>query len=127
MKKTLEENLHRLVRLSETAQNPKIAPEERVSITNEAFQLENKILTEIDVEEKGETDIKTVQNLYDIRENVWDIVGKITKCEENAKAKASKKASKESLAGGSSRSGKKPLAHKTEKSLKSKGKTDESK
>ncbi len=88
MQKQLEEKLTELIHLSQTAQNKKILPEECVIVTNQAFQLENEILTLIEAEEAAETDIKSIQMLYDLRENVWDIVGKITAREEEVKAKA---------------------------------------
>ena len=88
MQKQLEEKLTELIHLSQTAQNKKILPEECVMVTNQAFQLENEILTLIEAEEATETDIKSIQMLYDLRENVWDIVGKITAREEEVKAKA---------------------------------------
>ncbi len=88
MQKQLEEKTAQLIHLSLAAQNKKILPEECVVISNQAFQLENEILTLIDAAEEKETDIKTVRLLYDLRENVWDIVGKITAREEEIKAKS---------------------------------------
>ena len=88
MQKQLEEKAAQLIHLSELAQNKKILPEECKIISNEAFQLENEILTLIEKAEEKETDIKTVQLLYDLRENVWDIVGKITAREEEVKARS---------------------------------------
>ena len=88
MQKQLEEKLTELIHLSQTAQNKKILPEECVIVTNQAFQLENEILTLIEAEEATESDIKSVQMLYDLRENVWDIVGKITAREEEVKEKS---------------------------------------
>ncbi len=85
MKPETSEKLARLNQLAQTAQNPKILIEEMRLVSGEAFQLQEDLMAELDKEEAVETDIETVQILFETRELVWDTINQIALREKEVK------------------------------------------
>lgn len=87
MNKQIEEKLHTLAHLYENAQNKKILMEEMRLLANKAFQLQDELMALLDAQESKEQNIEAVQELFDIRECVWDTMNKIALREMEIKEK----------------------------------------
>lgn len=85
MEQNIDQKLNRLSHLAETAKNPKILLEEIRLVSAEAFQLQDDLMALLDEAEKVETDIETVQTLFETRESVWDVINKIALREKEIK------------------------------------------
>ena len=85
MEQNIDQKLNRLSHLAETAENPKILLEEIRLVSAEAFQLQDDLMALLDEAEKVETDIETVQTLFETRESVWDVINKIALREKEIK------------------------------------------
>ncbi len=85
MKTETSEKLSRLNQLAKTAQNPKILIEEMRIVSNEAFQIQEKLMQELDEAEAIETNIEAVQELFEVRELVWDTINQIALREKDVK------------------------------------------
>lgn len=87
MTHTLTHQIEHLEELLETAQNPKILWEEMQILGNQAFDLQDKIMLALDKAEETETDIAAVQQLFETREYVWDLMNQIALSEARLKEK----------------------------------------
>lgn len=83
----MEKMIHQLEHLLQEAQNPKLLWEEMQIVSKKAFDLQDKIMAELERIEKNEQDIERVQALFDLRENVWDIMTQIATRELAVKEK----------------------------------------
>ena len=79
--------IKQLTALSKAAHNPKILWEEMQIVSQKAFDLQEELMALLDAAEKTETDIETVQTIFDTREMIWDVVGKIALREKEVKEK----------------------------------------
>lgn len=103
MQEKLQKLVTQLVALSECADNPKLLFEEMQVIQEKAFRVQDELMTLLDEAEMTTKDISALQNVFQIRENVWDIMGKLADKEREIKATKDKKAP--------SRKGKKDTCH----------------
>lgn len=87
MTKNLEKQLSHLAQLLQDAQNPKIVWEEMQILGEHAFDLQDEIMDNLDAAEEKETDITTVQQLFETREYVWDMMNQIALLEAQLKEK----------------------------------------
>ena len=87
---SLEENVSQLVRLSEKVQKGKLTLKQIQKISREAFDKQQEIMTQLQEQEDQETDIILVQNIFKMRELVWDIIKKIETAELTAQKKEDK-------------------------------------
>lgn len=87
MTHTLTHQIEHLEELLETAQNPKILWEEMQILGGQAFDLQDKIMLALDRAEETETDIAAVQQLFETREYVWDLMNQIALLEAHLKEK----------------------------------------
>ncbi len=87
MTQSLKKQLTHLNKLLETSQNPKIVWEEMQILAANAFDLQDQIMAELDTAEQSETDIAAVQQLFETREYVWDIMNQIALAEAHLKEK----------------------------------------
>ncbi len=85
MKQEMTEKLTRLEQLAQTAQNPKILIEEMRLVAAEAFQIQDDLMASLDEDEAVETDIETVQALFETRESIWDTINQIALREKEVK------------------------------------------
>ena len=84
---TLTHQIKHLEKLLETDQNPKIIWEEMQNLGNQAFDLQDQIMLALDQAEETETDIQSVQQLFEAREYVWDLMNQIALLEAHLKDK----------------------------------------
>ncbi len=90
MTHSIEEQIHHLEHLLETAQNPKILWEEMQLVSQRAFDLQDQIMEQLDKAEKEEENIARVQALFQAREIVWDMMASLAVLETNLKEKTFK-------------------------------------
>ena len=88
MNTIIEEKLNRLAELAETAQNKKILIEEMRLVSAKAFEIQDELMALLDAQELVEKEFDAVQELFDVRETVWDIVNKIALRELDVKEKS---------------------------------------
>lgn len=88
MNTIIEEKLNHLAELAETSQNKKILIEEMRLVSAKAFELQDELMSLLDAQELVEKEFDAVQELFDIREAVWDIVNKIALRELDVKEKS---------------------------------------
>ena len=84
----LNKDIQKLTRLVEQIQNKKLLWEEMQIISEKAFDLQNKIMAELDKTEALEKDIVKVQAAFNARESIWELMHQITDRELELKAKA---------------------------------------
>lgn len=70
----LEKYLKQLDALTEVSKNPKILWEEMVQVLEKADKVEEKILITLEKKEEDLQSVDEVQDLFDLREAVWDTV-----------------------------------------------------
>ena len=92
MQEKLKKLTTQLVALSECAENPKLLFEEIQTIQEKAFKVQDELMQVLEEMEKETTDIAQLQNVFQIRENVWDIMSKLADKEQEIKATKNKKA-----------------------------------
>lgn len=97
MNTIIEEKLSRLAELAETAQNKKILIEEMRLVSAKVFELQDELMSLLDAQELVEKEFDAVQELFDIREAVWDIVNKIALRELDIKEKTLSKETYQSM------------------------------
>ncbi len=97
MNTIIEEKLSRLAELAETAQNKKILIEEMRLVSAKAFELQDELMSLLDAQELVEKEFDAIQELFDIREAVWDIVNKIALRELDVKEKSLSKETYQSM------------------------------
>ena len=92
MKQKLEKLTTQLVALSECSDNHKLLFEEIQTIQEKAFRIQVELMQLLEEMENEVTDIAQLQNVFQIRENVWDIMSKLAAKEQEIKATKNKKA-----------------------------------
>ena len=78
---TLNKNIQKLTKLLEQSQNKKLLWEEMVLISAKAFDLQEKIMEDLDKTEATETNVTKLQAAFSAREGIWDIMTKIAERE----------------------------------------------
>ena len=84
----LNQNIQRLTNLVKQSKNKKLLWEEMQIISEKAFDLQDKIMTELDRAEALEKDIVKVQAAFNARESIWELMAQIAERELELKAKA---------------------------------------
>lgn len=92
MNQKLKKLTTQLVALSECADTPQILYEEIQVIQDKAFKAQDEIMELLEQMENDTKDISTLQNIFQIRENVWDIMSKLAAREQQIKKTKNKKA-----------------------------------
>ena len=87
MDKTIQDLTKRLLALSKSAAEEKVLPQEMQLIQQKAFEVQEQMMTLLEQEEKNTKDIRTIQNIFQIREDVWDIMNNLAIRETDVKAK----------------------------------------
>ncbi|MBQ4472185.1 MAG: hypothetical protein II942_02955 [Alphaproteobacteria bacterium] len=87
MDRTLQDLTRQLLALSSSAAEEKVLPQEMQIIQQKAFDVQEKMMQLLDDQEKKTKDIKTIQDIYQIREDVWDIMNTLAVREAEVKAK----------------------------------------
>ena len=87
MKNTLNTQIAQLTQLVEQSQNKRLLWEEMQLISQKAFELQDKIMAELDKTEALETDVVKVQAAFSARESIWDLMDQITTREQELKAR----------------------------------------
>ncbi|MDY6408075.1 MAG: hypothetical protein SPL08_05200 [Pseudomonadota bacterium] len=84
----LNVNIRQLTHLAEQSKNKKLLWEEMQIISQKAFDLQDKIMAELDKTEALEKDIVKVQAAFNARESIWELMSQITERELELKTKA---------------------------------------
>ena len=84
---TLNKNIQKLTNLLEQSQNKKLLWEEMQLISAKAFDLQEKIMEDLDKTEATETNVTKLQAAFSARESIWDIMTKIAGRELELKEK----------------------------------------
>lgn len=87
MSKTLQDLTRQLLSLSKSAAEEKVLPQEMRLIQEKAFQLQEEMMALLQQQEDTTNDIREVQNIFQIREDVWDIMNNLAIREAEVKAK----------------------------------------
>lgn len=87
MEKTLQDLTRQLLALAQSAAEEKVLPQEMVLIQEKAFEVQEKMMAELEQAEEKANDIRSVQNIFQIREDVWDIMNNLAIREAEVKAK----------------------------------------
>jgi len=87
MKKTLQDLTRQLLALSKSAAEDKILPQEMRLIQEKAFAVQEEMMQLLQAQEEAATDVREVQNIFQIREDVWDIMNALVVREAEVKAK----------------------------------------
>ena len=84
----LNKDIQKLTHLVEQSKNKKLLWEEMQIISEKAFDLQDKIMAELDRTEALEKDIVKVQAAFNARESIWELMSQITERELELKTKA---------------------------------------
>ena len=87
MEKTLQDLTRQLLALAQSAADERVLPQEMVLIQEKAFEVQEKMMAELEQAEEKANDIRSVQNIFQIREDVWDIMNNLAIREAEVKAK----------------------------------------
>ena len=87
MNTTLQDLTRRLLALSKSASDEKVLPQEMRLIQEKAFEIQSQMMQLLDEEEQKANDIPAIQNIFQIREDVWDIMNNLAIREAEIKAK----------------------------------------
>ena len=87
MSNQLNQYILKLSKLSEDSKNPKLLWEEMQILSKKAFDLQEKIMSELDKIEQTETDVTKIQAAFAAREDIWDIMAQIAERELALKEK----------------------------------------
>lgn len=87
MDKTIQDLTRQLLALSKSAAEEKVLPQEMQLIQQKAFEVQEQMMTLLEKEEKTTNDIRAIQNIFQIREDVWDIMNNLAIREAEVKAK----------------------------------------
>ena len=87
MDKTIQDLTRQLLALSKSAAEEKVLPQEMQLIQQKAFEVQEQMMTLLEKEEKTTKDIRAIQNIFQIREDVWDIMNNLAIREAEVKAK----------------------------------------
>jgi len=92
MQQKLKQLTSQLLALSVASDNPKLLFEEIQVIQDKAFAVQDELMTLLEVMEAETQDITQLQNVFQIRENIWDIMNKLADREREIKMTKDKKA-----------------------------------
>ena len=87
MKKTLQDLTRQLLALSQSAADDKVLPQEMRLIQEKAFAVQEEMMQQLLEKEETTKDIHEIQNIFQIREDVWDIMNTLAIREAEIKAK----------------------------------------
>ena len=87
MTKTIQDLTRQLLALSKSAADEKVLPQEMQIIQQKAFDVQEQMMTLLEEQEQIADDIRAVQNIFQIREDVWDIMNNLAIREAEIKAK----------------------------------------
>lgn len=87
MSKTLQDLTRQLLALSKSASEEKVLPQEMRLIQEKAFAVQEEMMQLLQEQEESAKDIHEVQNIFQIREDVWDIMNNLAIREAEVKAK----------------------------------------
>lgn len=87
MNKTLQDLTRQLLALSKSAADEKVLPQEMKIIGQKAFEIQEQMMRLLEEEEQKTNDIHAIQNIFQIREDVWDIMNTLAIREAEIKAK----------------------------------------
>ena len=87
MNKTLQDLTRQLLALSKSAANEKVLPQEINLIQEKAFKVQEEMMELLQTQEENTSDIHEIQNIFQIREDVWDIMNTLAVREAEIKAK----------------------------------------
>ena len=87
MSKTLQDLTRQLLALSKSAAEERVLPQEMTLIQEKAFEIQENMMELLRQQEETETDISALQNIFQIREDVWDIMNTLAAREAEVKAK----------------------------------------
>lgn len=87
MEKTLQDLTRQLLALAQSAADERVLPQEMVLIQEKAFEVQEKMMAELEQAEEKANDIRSIQDIFQIREDVWDIMNNLAIREAEVKAK----------------------------------------
>ena len=87
MEKTLQDLTRQLLALSKSAADEKVLPQEMQLIQETAFKVQEEMMDLLHKQEDTTNDIREIQNIFQIREDVWDIMNNLAVRETEIKAK----------------------------------------
>ena len=87
MDKKLQDLTRQLLALSKSAAEAKVLPQEMQIIQEKAFKVQEDMMELLQHEEETTNDIREIQNIFQIREDVWDIMNTLAVREAEVKAK----------------------------------------
>ena len=87
MEKTLQDLTRQLLALSKSAAEEKVLPQEMQLIQEKAFKVQEEMMQLLQQQEETTQDIREVQNIFQIREDVWDVMNNLAIREAQVKAK----------------------------------------
>ena len=87
MDRTIQDLTRQLLALSKSAAEEKVLPQEMQLIQQKAFEVQEQMMQLLDEQEKETQDIHTIQDIFQIREDVWDIMKNLAIREAEVKAK----------------------------------------
>ena len=87
MAKTIQDLTKQLLILTKSAAEEKVLPQEMQLIQEKAFQVQEEMMQLLQQQEATLTDIREVQSIFQIREDVWDIMNSLAIREAEVKAK----------------------------------------
>lgn len=87
MSNKLNQYILKLSTLLEDSKNPKILWEEMQILSKKAFDLQEKIMADLEQIEQNESDVTKIQSAFAARESIWDIMAQISKQELAIKEK----------------------------------------
>ena len=87
MDKTLQDLTRQLLALSKSAAEEKVLPQEMRLIQEKAFAVQEEMMLLLQTQEEDTKDIHEIQNIFQIREDVWDIMNTLAIREAEIKAK----------------------------------------
>ena len=74
MEKTLQDLTRQLLALSKSAAEERILPQEMRIIQEKAFSVQEEMMKLLQAQEDVAKDVREIQNIFQIREDVWDIM-----------------------------------------------------
>lgn len=87
MDRTLQDLTRQLLALSKSAADEKVLPQEMRLIGQKAFEIQEQMMHLLEKEEENIKDVRAIQNIFQIREDVWDIMNNLAIRETEIKAK----------------------------------------
>ena len=87
MEKTIQDLTRQLLALSRSAAEDKVLPQEMQLIQEKAFKVQEEMMQLLQKQEETTSDIHEIQNIFQIREDVWDIMNNLAIRETEVKAK----------------------------------------